>query len=103
MGTHVISRKPELVHKQCSNCRAQLEFQSQKSITPPISVICYSCQMVSKFDLAIDINTNANGKNSSNNSTSSKKSSRRQFGTGGNNQLLLIVYFYIKLYYYLIR
>ncbi|CAB4401401.1 unnamed protein product [Rhizophagus irregularis] len=81
MGTPVISRKPEFVHKQCSHCRAQLEFQSPKSITPPISVICYSCQKVSKFDLDIDINTNTNGKNSSNNSTSSKKSSRRQFGT----------------------
>ncbi|CAG8513726.1 22620_t:CDS:2 [Rhizophagus irregularis] len=44
MGTPVISRKPEFVHKQCSHCRAQLEFQSPKSITPPISVICYSCQ-----------------------------------------------------------
>lgn len=88
MGTPVISRKPEFVHKQCNHCRAQLEFQSPKSNTPQISVLCYSCQKVSKFELAIDINTNTNGKNSSNNnSTSSKKSSRRQFGTGGNIQL----------------
>jgi hypothetical protein len=93
MGTPVISRKPEFVHKQCNHCRVPLEFQSPKSNTPQISVLCYSCQKISKFDLTIDINTSTNGKNSSNSSTSSKKSSRRQFGTGWNNQLLLIFVF----------
>ena len=92
MGTPVISRKPEFVHKQCSHCRAPLEFQSPKSNTPQISVLCYSCQKVSKFDLTLDINAATNGKNLSNNSSSSKKSSRRQFGTGVNNYLLLIMF-----------
>uniref|UniRef100_A0A1D1XJY5 Putative J domain-containing protein C3E7.11c n=1 Tax=Anthurium amnicola TaxID=1678845 RepID=A0A1D1XJY5_9ARAE len=81
MGTPITSRKPEFVHKQCSHCRVQLEFQSPKSNTPQISVLCYSCQKVSKFDLTLDINAATNGKNSSNNSSSSKKSSKRQFGT----------------------
>src|SRR4051812_2320547 len=97
MGTPVTSRKPEFVHKQCSHCRAPLEFQTPKSNTlPQISVKCYSCQKISKFDSTLDTtSTTTNGTNSSTSPSNSKKSSRRQFGTGVNYKIIFINYYFI--------
>nr|CAG8601112.1 15467_t:CDS:2 [Entrophospora candida]CAG8606476.1 14190_t:CDS:2 [Entrophospora candida] len=85
MGSPVInSRKPEYVHKRCSHCSTELEFQAPTSFTnasPQYSVKCHSCQRISQFSQETPINnSNATTNNNSPNSNGSKKS-KRVYGT----------------------
>ncbi|CAH1758208.1 2988_t:CDS:2 [Entrophospora sp. SA101] len=85
MGSPVInSRKPEYVHKRCSHCSTELEFQTPTSFTnasPQYSVKCHSCQKISQFSQETPINnSNATTNNNSPNSNGSKKS-KRVYGT----------------------